>query len=562
MSKKLDIHNFWRSNIFIILMFAVVSIMSGIFFWHSHFVAMFLDFDFHWHRINELRESILNGNWFPLVSLNEFNQSGSAVMALYPKINLYPIVFLSLIIKSYVELLHLAFIIRNFFALILAYYACYRYSKNKNVSILFSVSFTLSTMALFYGVSVYGIGTSSAMVFIPLVLFGFLQLLKKDEWIELSIGMSGIILSHVLNSIIVVGFLAIFLLVNLRKFQSITKVISLAKSVITTILLTSFFWIPFIIISSSNKIHTPDNILFYDGTDFHTLISDSINNNISASITFVALIGLVLSIINYKNLFGYKKQIFWLSVIFLIICSPVFPWSVLKHTIFSHIQFTNRIYVIPEVLLCYLFAENYVFMIKLKCIRHYLGAVVIAVLSILTLQFGAQETLVNNTTNRPRMTQPYSGNWAFKLQNNSDFDNILNSTSLSNNDYYLQTSEHSYNEINNRLAIYDDKDIKVNLLGNGGFSFKLPSNSKRISLPFMYYNGINYQVKLDGKTIKGYPNKNALMTINNVRKGKHHVQIIVHKTKAEIGSYILSLIGLLILLGAILKNFLKKRKNK
>ena len=560
MNKKLDIHNFWCGNVFIILTFAIMSILSGILLFHSHFFAMVYDFDFHWLRINDLRESILHGNWNPLVALNEFNQTGSATMAMYPKINIYPIALLSLFIKSSTTLIHASLMLRNFFALILGYYSCYCYTKNKQVSFLFSTAYTLTTMALYYCIGVYGIGTSSSMIFLPLVLFGFLELVRFNKWVELTVGMSGIILSHILSSGLVIIFLAIMLLVNISAFKKFDKWISLFKSIVVTILCTSIFWFSFIMLSHNNSMNIPTGSLM-NGNDFSFLISAAMNNNISSTLTLSGLMGLILSVVNYKKLSITYKKIFWISILFLFICSQAFPWSILSHTLVDRLQFPNRIYIIPEVLLCFLFAHNFIILCRNK--KHNFLILIGAVLSIIILQMGAQETLVNSTINNPRLITLYSGNTNVKLQDNSDYNNILKSSVLGNNDYYLQASETSKNEINNQLAIYDgDKDTKVNLLGNGGFSFKLPSNSKRFSLPFMYYHGIDYQVKLDGKNVKGYPNKNALMTINNVGKGKHHVQIIVHKTKAEIASYILSLIGLLILIGTILKNFLKKRKNK
>ena len=560
MNKKLDIHNFWRSNIFIILVFAVASVLSSIIMIHYKFVLVGSDMFFHWQRIYELRDSILNGNIFDMVAVNKFNQTGTAAMSLYPKFNLLPITLLSLVVSNIIKLYYIDFILRNFVSLLIAYFASYCFNKNKKVSSLFAISYVLSTMVLNSAVLNYDIGMSSAMIFLPLVLFGFFELICKNHWIEISLGISAIIMSHVLSAIIAIIFIILLFVFNIKTILKRNVLFAATKAFILTVLISSAFWIPFLILSVSNHISMPPAPATISGVDFNSLISDIFNNNVSTSITITAFIGLVLGIINYSKLTLLSQQIFWISILFLVVCSNFFPWNILSDTfIKATLQFTFRFYIIPQMLLCYVFAEC-----SIKLCNNYKKNIIVfvgIVCGIICIQMVGQKQIVANNIHNPELFKPYSGEYHIVIKSKKEINNLVNGWRPGLIDYYPKNSVSKYDVINNHFATYGNrKNIRLGLLGNGKFIFTNKKFIKKLSLPFLYYHGIDYQVKLDGKTVKGYPNKNALMTINNVHKGKHHVQIIVHKTKAEIASYILSLIGLLILLGTILKNFLKKHK--
>lgn len=560
MNSKINVHNFWRSHTFIIFMFAVMSVISAAFMWHSKYVYVGADLYFHWQRIYDLRTSILNGNWNPLIALNRFHQTGTAIMSLYPKINLYPLVFLTFIFKSFVRLYYITFILRNFFALIVAYVASFSYNRSKKISFIFSITYTLTPMVIFHAIQDYDLGISSSLIFIPLVMFGFMELARRNRWIELTIGMSLIILCHVLNAAIISLFLLAFAVMNYSKFMDRKKLLSLIKAIITTLLLTSVFLIPFITIMRNNSISMPVSFWGLSGNSFNSLLSAALENNVDGSINLAMLLGLILGIINYKKLSSLSKQLLWIATGFIIICSNLFPWDILQHTFLNNVlQFTFRLYVVPEVILAYLFAEVIIDLCKNK--KQSNIVVVLIVLATMLLQMGAQESIVNNSLNYANLKQNnYLLPQKMKISTNHSFNKLIHNT-WGISDYYPASAFNKLHDNDIHLANYGkNKKLTVKSKGNGKFIFSNKKSIKKFSLPFLYYKGINYQVKLDGKTVKGYPNKSALMTINNVHKGKHHVQIIVHKTKAEIVSYILSLTGLLILIGTILKNFLKKRK--
>lgn len=559
MIKRINIHNFWISNLLIVIMFTVASIMSAIFLWHGKNVVISPDFYFHWQRIYELRNSIMNGNWIPLVALTEYNQSGSAVMSMYPDMNLFPMVLFSFIGKTFVNTFYIVFIFRNFFALLVSYYSCYGYSKNKKVSVLFALSYTLSTLPVILTMNGYDIGVTSALIFIPLVLFGSLEMLKNKKWLELSIGMSAVILCHLLSTLIISLFLVILFSINIIKFKDISRVISLLKAVLLTTLLTSVFWIPFLYLQLNNSISLPPNSLSLDGTNFTVFLGTVFDFTIyPITISIYSFLGLILSLVNYKKMNKLSRQILWIAIFFILVCSKLFPWEILQHTFIKDIlQAPWRLYVVPQVILSYLFSQNLFNLLKNKNHKDIYFILIVALIMVFNLNF--QKQTVDVHKNDSYLVHPYRYGGTILVGSNEEFKNVINSNERVI-DYYPKQSLSNINDINDHKATYDGKKLSIKLLGNGEFTFKSPSNINNLSLPFLYYSGIDYQVKLDGKTIKGYQNDNSLMTIKHITKGDHDVNIIVHKTKLEIFSYILSFVGIITLVWQIILYLVRKIK--
>ncbi|WP_203619561.1 hypothetical protein [Apilactobacillus nanyangensis] len=121
-------------------------------------------------------------------------------------------------------------------------------------------------------------------------------------------------------------------------------------------------------------------------------------------------------------------------------------------------------------------------------------------------------------------------------------------------DYYPNESLDVINNIQNHEGVYrNNKKVKFNLKGNGSFTFTSNRMIDDLSLPFVYYNGIYYQVYLDNKKVKFFHDSNSLMSIKHISKGHHKIKIKVKKNKFEIVSYLLSFIGLVIIVFSILK---------
>lgn len=545
---NLEINKILRSNILLILLFAILSIASGFILMRSHFFVARNDYYFHWSRVYELHYSILHGNLFPDVALNKVKQSGSIVMAMYPKINLYPLVILSFVTKNFLHIVYISFIFRNFFALIVGYISCFSHNKNRKISFIFTVVYTLSTLTLHYSLGA-DMGVSSSLIFLPLVLFGTLELLKNNKWKELTIGFSGVIMCHVITSVLCFAFIFCLILINLKKFLKKECALSLFKFLLSCVLITAIFWVPFIGLKLTNNVHMPFPFML-TGTDVNEFIASVFNNEVNHFITIVAVLGVLLEIINYKKTSLYCKQLFWISIIILVITTKFFPWNLLNNTMLTWtFQFTWRLFIVPQLLLCYLFAVNIVLLCRDRVMEKI--TLILITLAVVCTQMAGQKEMVDSLRN-----------------NHFDYNKILDDSLIVLTDYVPQKSPvylytDVYNDFLNHYGINDiNKKIHVNLLGNGKFSFKLYKSTKSLKMPFLMYNDINYQVKVDGKNAKFHSDNHSQLTLGHMNKGKHAVQVIVHKSWYDYLSYVLSALGVIILAFAWIKSLILKRKNK
>ncbi|KPN79328.1 hypothetical protein RZ56_09790 [Apilactobacillus kunkeei] len=558
MNLKSKLHGFWRNHAIIILIFMVMSLVSVAIMWHYKFIMVGSDLIFHWERIWDLRESLVHKHLFPLVALNRYNQTGSAVMALYPQLGMIPIVLLSFVIKSFIPLVYTVLLLRTFFALLVAYFASYSYNRSRKISFIFASGYTLAATILFHTVLSYDIGRSSSIIFLPLVLFGFLNLLEKNDWIELTLGMSAIIMCHVVNTAITILFLIVMVLINIVKILHRDKLIALSKAVGLTVLLTALYWIPFIIIVGNNSISLPPSYWKVSGASLNIWYSSIINNSVNPYFNVINLLGLVFGIIFFTRLDKYSKQLLFVGIGFLVLCSKLFPWDLVAKTgINDSLQFTWRLNIIPQLIFCYIFAEVVVKMFKKSSFTW--AAIAAATLAIVLLQLNAQQTVVNETKSYVELSSKFVPDGRkYRLDNNRDFKNMLFSN-YGFVDYFPSAAVHSFKNTNKHLATYDgNQHLKVKLLGNGKYSFKAPVPIKKMALPFLYYKGISYEVRVDGKFVKPKSNKHSLLVISNLSAGRHHVQIIVHRTKKELLSYLFTIIGMIILIFAIVKKYVVK----
>ncbi|GAA6115296.1 hypothetical protein AKFMO35_03250 [Apilactobacillus kunkeei] len=187
-------------------------------------------------------------------------------------------------------------------------------------------------------------------------------------------------------------------------------------------------------------------------------------------------------------------------------------------------------------------------------------AIFVSTLAILLLQVNAQQTVVNETKGYAELSHKFVADGRnYRLDNNHDFKDMLFSN-YGFVDYFPSAAVSSFDNTNNHIATYNgNQQLKVKLLGDGKYSFKAPLAVEKMVLPFLHYKGIAYEVRVDGKVVKTKANKHSLLTISHLSAGRHHVQIIVHRTKKELLSYLFAIVGMILIIAAIVKKYLLRR---
>lgn len=476
-------------------------------------------------------------------------------MTMYPYLNLLPIVALSFFIKSFVHLMCVVFMLRNFFSLILSYYSCKRFSRNTNISIIFAISYTLSNVTLYYAVNGMDMGISSSLLFMPLVLFGFYDLMYYQKWVEFSLGLTAIIFCHVMIAIIVLFMTLI--LIGCNFFQLLKqKFIPLLKALSVTILATAIFWIPFVVFHCSNKISAPESGSL-QGIGFLTSVNNTFSNQLfPPCLSVIALIGFILILFIYKSLHKIYKQMFFLAIFFLIMNSNFFPWHLLEKTSLSALQFPYILDVVPQLILCYMFALSVIYLYRNNQYKNLIMPIIIFLL--ICIQFEGQQNQVDINLNSPKLNtfKVYeNAQKNYRVQSQKNFKFMNNDRRIMDiNDYWPRNtpSNVSYNVIH-QVGIHGNKLLQMHESRNGKFEYNSRREIKSLKLPFIHYNGIAYDVTLDGRRILFHHDKHSLMVVNRLPKGHHLIQIQTSNNMYDYFGMVLSFLGVVCYIFELIK---------
>ncbi|MCD2502891.1 hypothetical protein LQE93_14055 [Clostridium sp. NSJ-145] len=325
------------------------------------------DLTFHLSRISALSDGLKLGQFPVRIYPNYFNGYGYANGLFYGDIFLYiPAVLCTLglsVITSYKIFLLICTICTA-----LSIYLCVKsISKSKYAAVVSTVIYTLSSYRM---VDVYiraAIGEVIAFIFLPLVVLGIYEIIYRDKkkWYIITIGFSGLILSHNISAVIMGGFTTLILIINIKRIiKEPNRLGYLFLAAITTILIVSFFVFPMI-----------EQIV----TDKFVLNSQTINSEIWTTtmplykiileipyslmllpgVSGIGIVFVVILFIRFKNkkvnniVFGYSDVCFSMGILSIIAVTKIFPWRILVKYIkqLATIQLSWRLYLFATLFL-------------------------------------------------------------------------------------------------------------------------------------------------------------------------------------------------------------------
>ncbi len=216
----------------------------------SDYMTIGDDTVFHITRINGLAYGMKNG-YFPVL-LNYLQNMGRGDLsaAMYPSFFLYPFAILRNLGASVYFCYKLLILVINLGTAYIGFFSLKRITGKDRAGYLFAALYLLSVYRL---TNVYyrgAIGESLAMVFFPLVLLGAYELFLREKpgWIWLALGMTGVLQSHVLGSMMCAMYLVIggvlYLILDRSAFQK--RLIALGKAVLAAVLWNLGFLVPFL----------------------------------------------------------------------------------------------------------------------------------------------------------------------------------------------------------------------------------------------------------------------------------------------------------------------------
>ena len=493
---------------------------------------------FHINRLHGLSKVFTS----PIV-FDNYHQVGNGVNYFYPWLTFYPAELLSKLLHSEARGIIVFLVIVTYLTFSVAYYSCKIYLNwNVKKSILFSFLWTFSS---YRGVNFFNrtdIGELLATIFIPLVLMSFISLLKDKKyknWIVLAIGMSLIMLSHILSTLIMIIVFLLVMIMNSNYLKDIKIWVSLIISAVETSLMTMMYWLPMIQQQKYIGISRPAKVILYDwALDMGNLINRSFNNNyLLPNLGIMAIMVILLGIIKFNKLKNIDKLIMAQSLIFLWLCTKYFPWQLLQETFFNYIQFPWRFIIVVTLFTSILGAKwisklnsKYIFILIVAiCISHY------------AFVLGLPEKN------------------ALKINSDQSIENICKE--YTNQDYYPKAATNNSKSIENKEFIFNSKNVSIanQEIKATEYSFTVLNNNTHkvtVDVPILYYLGI--RADSNNKLISTNVSKRGTVSID-VEKGKSKITVYSEYTRLAKLSQKISLISSILILIIGIVNFYRKR---
>lgn len=320
------------------------------------------DLDFHIIRIVGLAENIKNGIFPSYINPVQLKGFG------YPSDIFYPYVFLVIPALMYLKGLSLVFIMKvviffvSLSTLLVSYYSANSILKDRLASVFAAILYTFSSYRIYDFYMRGGVGSTLAFIFLPLAFLGLYEILYRDEKkiYLLTIGYSGILLSHFLTAFITLIFMFIIMLFNFKKivFQDgHKKMKSLFLATILSLLLTSFYLVPLLeqLFSYTSFVEI-SSIVNIDETasGLMDMISVTINNS-----STLPSLGLLLFSVPFLLMFLYVKKIkipniiltsSFIGIFTFFASINLFPWRILRPFI-GFIQYPARLLIFSSLFL-------------------------------------------------------------------------------------------------------------------------------------------------------------------------------------------------------------------
>lgn len=397
--------------LFIVLIVASLPIL-GLDTYNGH------DTGFHIQRIIYIKNAILDGQLPIRIYKEAINGYGYGTPLFYPDIFLYIPAILCIIGIPVTLSYNIFLLLINIATLYIAIYSFGRISNSRNIGIMAAVLYELSIYRLVDLYTRGSMGEFLALVFIPLIWLGLLYVIqgKKDKWYILVIGFTGVLQSHILSFVMMVGLTAIFILINLKAILEKSKIIMLIKSTLITILINAWFLIPFISVSNMkvNAMMPDENFWHTDAQliqlfEFSSLsvsgpekFSQGITDSIPKTLGIPIIIGSVICIYilmdkerRKKIPDKYQKLVIGALIsgcIGVLMTSNLFPWKIISkipilNHIFDKFQFMWRFNVIAILFLSFSAAYGYYCICGRKVNGKKIVIIVCGIVSIYGLSF-------------------------------------------------------------------------------------------------------------------------------------------------------------------------------
>lgn len=506
----------------------------------------------HIARLMGTTQSIEEGQIIPVIMSNFCNGFGYSWNIFYSPLTAFlPLVF-SIFTHSFELILKLFIILVAFLSGIAMYEFVNKISKNRYAGLMAAMVYIFAPYRLTDTYIRVAISELTSFIFLPIVFHGMYNIFNSEEKsikksLLLSLGATGLIITHSVIAMYTAIFCFIYLLINIKELKNKQVIKMLIVNILLIILLTSFYTIPLLEhkLSTDYEVFKPGRMERID-----SLIQNKVKPiqliytapyNFCFEIGLVSIIGLVLTILAHKKIEKSAKKFYWFALISGIVCVIMslnfFPFEKMP-AILKMLQFTFRLLEFSSFFFAALAGINYSLVIKNFKLRDILIICFVTILLLMPaynncVGFGKQwsedklwpAVEVNENTGRV-----HAGCATFEYLPSKAYENLD----------YIKTRENRVYVLSGSATIENEEKNGTKMT----FNVSNIEENTTLELPYIYYLGYNIQIEQNGQilTLETFESSNGFVAVNlpNTESGKITVKY-TGTTIMQI-SYIVSII--------------------
>lgn len=511
------------------------------------------DLGYHLSRIQGSYELIKNGIFPTLVLPGFYYNLGYPVGIFYPTGLLYIASYLILIGFDTICAYKILLVIISFLTSLSMYISSYGIFKSNKIAYL---STTILTFSIYRGITDLfargALGEFIAFIFIPLAIWGMYKILNENNAsiTPLVIGMIGLILTHIISTIVVTILLSCMLILSKKSTFSKHTFKKLFSSISLVTLLTAFYWVPMIemMISDTFQYQFPwTNLSQNVITDYRQLFYFFINLNIfpfGYEIWWYVVIFVVL--IKFNLTFLSNRFISYLLAVFIILflfTSNLIPVELLGFANFM--QFPWRVFIIMSIFGAWLVAYGISLLNSNNKIA-FVGVQIFTIIMYLASSFYFLNINMKEYSQTTFIRYSIEYDFAEFLPEGLDMKYLstLEKKVIASNPIILESKQQLLN-----YDIYFDQGTYEH---------------STIILPSLYYKGFKAYLVNDhsAEFLEISKSKNGLISINLDKHKSGKIRVFYNGTLISKYSYIISIITsfCILLSSTVIKRIFKARK--
>lgn len=324
------------------------------------------DLTFHLHRIEGIADGLRSGQFPVRIEPEWVHGHGYACGIFYCNILFYFPALLRLAGFPITFSYNIFCVVLNVATAIVSYGVFRRIFTDRNIGLVCSALYTLSGMRIFKTVMTGGPGENGALLFLPLVVYGFWALLAyetedirfKKSWIPLSVGFAGLIQTHILTCELTAFVSVLVCLVCCKRVFAKSRFLMLCKGAFASLVMTAWFVVPMLDFVWHENVH----VEYISGRTIQEagLVFRDLFFRWGLSPTgvgfYLALVLVLFGVLwitgkckkEAKDIFSLGKISLCLCVLLMIMSLQVFPWNKIQAlhpilaSLISSIQFPYR----------------------------------------------------------------------------------------------------------------------------------------------------------------------------------------------------------------------------